>query len=390
MQEVIDLLNGDIAGRYLFSGRSTDVMPVESYDAIMDGDGTKAGLKQLIAERKAADLGSDNRGRLALAHAAGTTSVTLSESAIAGVRDSFGFSIEGVQSVPDAGRIASSLTDGGSGAQVTLDVTSQPQPGDTIRITLGLKDGSTQTIELTASPDANASSTSAFKIGATPQETADALSGALDRALQSKAAGALAATSATIASDDFFAGTNSTEPRRIQAGPDGTFATAEGFAAPAGTTVIWYKGDEVPGSPRAGAPVRTDTNQTVGTGAQANEPGIRNVMAQLGALAAETFSAGDADRYAALTENVFERLADKPGSPKVSDTALELATAAKTMEAASERHDATKNLLLDAIDGVEGVSKEEVSMSLLDLQTRLQASYQTTSMLSQLSLVNYL
>ena len=199
-----------------------------------------------------------------------------------------------------------------------------------------------------------------------------------------------AATSATIASDDFFSGSNSNEPRRIQVGPDGTFATAEGFSAPSGTTVIWYKGDEVPGSPRAGAPVRTDTNQTVGTGAQANEAGIRNVMAQLGALAAEIFSAGDADRYAALTENVFERLADKPGSPKVSDTALELATAAKTMQDASERHGATKNMLLDAIDGVEGVSKEEASMSLLDLQTRLQASYQTTSMLSQLSLVNYL
>ena len=70
-------------------------------------------LKQLIAERKAADLGSDNRGRLALTHAAGTTSLTLSESAIAGVRDNFGFSIEGVQSVPDAGRIASSFADGG-------------------------------------------------------------------------------------------------------------------------------------------------------------------------------------------------------------------------------------------------------------------------------------
>jgi flagellin-like hook-associated protein FlgL len=390
LKESIDLLNMDVAGRYLFSGRSSETMPVESYDRIMNGDGTKAGLKQLIAERKAADLGSDNRGRLALTHAAGSTSVTLAESAVAGVRDNFGFSIEGVQSIPNAGRISAALADGGSGAQVTLDVAAQPAAGDVIRITLGLKDGSTETIELKATADADPTSTSAFRIGATPAETADALAGALDRALQAKAKGTLAATSATIASKNFFAGTPSTEPRRIAAGPDGTFATSEGFAAPAGATLIWYKGDEVPGSPRAGAPVRIDTNQTVGTGAQANEAGIQNVLAQFGALAAETFTAADSERYNALAENVFEGLADRPGTPKVSDIASELATASATMKAAKDRHAATKNMLLDAIDGVEAASKEETSLALLDLQTKLQASYQTTSILSQLSLVKYL
>jgi hypothetical protein len=325
-----------------------------------------------------------------LTHAAGSTGVTLSESAIAGVRDAFGFSLEGAQSIPNAGRIGAALTDGGSGAQVTLDVAAQPAAGDVIRITLGLKDGSTATIELKATTDADPASTSAFRIGATSTETADALAGALDRALQAKAKGTLAATSATIASKDFFAGSPSTEPRRIAAGPDGTFATSEGFAAPAGTTLIWYKGDEVPGSPRAGAPVRIDANQSVGTGAQANEASLQNVLAQFGALAAETFTAADSDRYTALAENVFEGLADRPGTPKVSDIASELANASATMKAAKDRHAATKNMLLDAIDGVEAASKEETSLALLDLQTKLQASYQTTSILAQLSLVKYL
>jgi flagellar hook-associated protein 3 FlgL len=390
LKEAIDLLNMEVSGRYLFSGRSTETMPVESYDRIMNGDGTRDGLKQLIADRKAADLGADSRGRLTFTHAAGTTSVGLAESAIAGVRDNFGFSIDGAQSIPDAGRIISTLADGGSGASVTLDVAAQPLEGDVVRVTLGLKDGSTATVELKATADADASSTTAFKIGATRQETASALAGALDRALQAKAKGTLAASSATIAAKDFFAGSPSSEPRRIDAGPDGTLATAEGFAAPSGNTLIWYKCDEVPGSPRTGAPVRVDTEQTVGTGAQANEPALQNVLAQFAALAAETFTSADGARYAALAENTFENLADQPGNPKVSDIASELANASSVMTAAKERHGATKNMLLDAIDGVEAASQEEASLAILDLQTRLQASYQTTSILSQLSLVRYL
>jgi len=39
---------------------------------------------------------------------------------------------------------------------------------------------------------------------------------------------------------------------------------------------------------------------------------------------------------------------------------------------------------------VETVSKEDVAMEIMALQTRLTASYQATSMVSKLSLVNYI
>ena len=39
---------------------------------------------------------------------------------------------------------------------------------------------------------------------------------------------------------------------------------------------------------------------------------------------------------------------------------------------------------------IETVPQEEVAMEMLALQTRLQASYEATSLISQLSLVNYL
>src|SRR5438477_7960299 len=48
--EILGLLNTQAGDRYLFSGRSGDQPAVESLQHILDGDGTRAGLKQLIAE----------------------------------------------------------------------------------------------------------------------------------------------------------------------------------------------------------------------------------------------------------------------------------------------------------------------------------------------------
>ncbi|NEK64803.1 MAG: hypothetical protein G3W67_20900, partial [Xanthomonas perforans] len=50
----------------------------------------------------------------------------------------------------------------------------------------------------------------------------------------------------------------------------------------------------------------------------------------------------------------------------------------------------TKATLQDSLDGVDTVSTEEVAAKLLSLQTQLQASYKVTSILSEMSLVNYL
>jgi hypothetical protein len=46
--------------------------------------------------------------------------------------------------------------------------------------------------------------------------------------------------------------------------------------------------------------------------------------------------------------------------------------------------------LNDFLQQIEGVSNEDVGAQLLTLQTRMQASMQLTSMLSQISLVNYI
>ena len=96
LSEILGLLNTQAGGRYLFSGRSTDAPAVETIDHIMNGDGTRAGLKQIIAERNQADLGADGLGRLIIS-APGMTSVKLAEDAVS----PFGFKLAGVTSTLD-------------------------------------------------------------------------------------------------------------------------------------------------------------------------------------------------------------------------------------------------------------------------------------------------
>jgi hypothetical protein len=69
---------------------------------------------------------------------------------------------------------------------------------------------------------------------------------------------------------------------------------------------------------------------------------------------------------------------------------MELAVARISLNTSSERHVNYKAQLDNLLSDVETVSKEDVAMEILALQTRLQASYQATSMISQLSLVNFL
>ena len=63
LDQLLALLNAQAGDRYLFSGRATNTPAVETLDHIMNGDGARAGLKQLIFERNQADVGIDGLGR---------------------------------------------------------------------------------------------------------------------------------------------------------------------------------------------------------------------------------------------------------------------------------------------------------------------------------------
>jgi hypothetical protein len=60
------------------------------------------------------------------------------------------------------------------------------------------------------------------------------------------------------------------------------------------------------------------------------------------------------------------------------------------MKDASARQAQSQTMLQDVVDNTETVSTQQVASEILALQTALQASYQTTSMMAQLTLTKYL
>jgi flagellar hook-associated protein 3 FlgL len=140
------------------------------------------------------------------------------------------------------------------------------------------------------------------------------------------------------------------------------------------------------------AAARVDDAYVVGTGARANEPPIRELLVQLGVLAAESFSATDAEhqRYDLLAGKVRSNLSPADAGDKVESIVGELGSALASMNAAKERHQGTEAVLREALAGNEESKPEELAAAILALQTRLQASYQTTSILARLSIVDYL
>ncbi len=383
LKQALDVLNTEVNGTYLFSGRSPDIKPVADFDAIMNGDATGDGLTTLVSERKLADAGAAGLGRLTVTPTG--TNVEIAEEAAA---LPFGFKLAGASST--AAGIAATFTNTDP-ATVDFDVTAQPNPGDRVRIVMDLPDGTQTTIELTAQAGPGPAASGSFLIGGSTAATATALAGAVSAALTREAQTSLSAASAIRAAEDFFTGSTGTNPPRVVGGSPAT-ATAYGVD-PGKQTMRWYKGDDGAGSARATSSVRVDSGETVAVGARANEEAFRTMLAHFAVVSSETFSAAsttDRDRYRELGERLSVNLGKVPGVQNLEDVATEFTNATVSLNGAKERHEQRRAFLEDVISGVEGVSDEEVAVAILSLQTRLQASYQTTSILSGLSLTNFL
>ena len=376
--ELLSLLNTQAGDRFLFSGRAIDQPAVETLDHIMNGDGARAGFKQVIAERKQADLGAGGLGRLAIT-APTATSVQVAEDAIS----PFGFKLASVSSTLTGATVTGPA---GSPAAASVDFTANPNAGETIKFQFNLPDGTTETLALAAT-NATPPGPNQFTIGATPDVTAANLQAALTAAIGKLADTSLTAASAVVAGNDFFGN----PPQRV-VGPSFTTATAM-VAGTSADTVIWYTGEDGPDPARGTATARIDTDITVSYGLRANEEGLRWVVQNVAALAAVTYPPTDpnsAARAGALNERVGTNLLVPTGTQTVETIETELAGAQAALGTATERHTQTNSTLIDLLGQIEGVPTEQVATQILTLQTRLQASLQTTSLLYKLSLVNYI
>jgi len=501
LSSLIGLLNTQSGNNYLFSGSATNTPSVVSADVLLNGSGTAAGLKQVIAERNQAD-GTTGLGRLAI-NQPSSTSVSLSEDAPGSV---FGMKLNSVTST-----LAGATVTGPSGSPASISVAlgaTNPNPGDTVTFTFNLPDGTTTSTTLTASAS-NPPPTGGFTIGSTPAATASNLSAALNTAIGTVANTTLVGASDVAAANDFFgsppervstnpsftgtaASNNNTTPAPISgatllSGASGSSSNAlsSGFSAGdtitvdgqtltfvssgasgnnqinvtdnvstllskidalsgattpssvsaggaitlqngtaanlsvtsndsaalaalglgggvytatsqvAGTstnTVSWYTGANS-ANPRASLTARVDQSQTVQYGVQANEPAITRILKNVALLAAVTTSSSNPNagqQVSALNTRVTANFLTQSGQQSIQDIESDFANAQTTMKDVSSWQSQAQTSLQNVVSATETVSPDQVASELLQLQTSLQASYQTTSMLSQLSLVKFL
>jgi len=278
----------------------------------------------------------------------------------------------------------------GSPAVLSVDMSGgNPSDGDTLTLRFNLPDGTTANVTLAATTSSTPGANQ-FSIGTTTGLTAANLQSVLTTAIGKVADTSLTAASAVAASNDFFDADAGNPPQRVDGPP---FDTATGMVA--GTTsnsVIWYTGETGSGSARATATAQVDQSLVVSYGARANEQGIRSLVQNMATLAAVTVSPSDpnaSDLSGALNQRLFANI-NAPGTQSITDIETELASAQNSVNAAKDRHQQTTATLGDFLHQITGVSNEDVGAQILALQTRMQASMQTTALLFQTSLVNYL
>lgn len=377
--DLVSYLNTDVDGNYLFGGKQAGALPVIDSSLILDGSGGRAGLKQYIAERQAADLGTSHMGRLQLSNT--PNSISLAETGTGGV---FGFTIKGVTSSDPA---ITASTPSGNPPQTTFTVAGQPAAGSTITVTLGLPDGTSTDVTLTAS---GGSGTNAFAIGATLADTTNNIKAALQTALGTTSDVQLYAASAKAAALDFFKGSTTNPPRRV-AGPP--YDTATGFVAgTSDNTVLWYQGTDDSNDPRNDRVTQIDERASAGFGARANELGFVESLANAAVLAVTNYSSSNET----LAQSQFSELRDRARSglsqakADVTATSVSLGLVQNTVKSRTDDQNAQKAVFESALSSIEDAPLDQTAVSLSSLQTQLQALYQLTAKLQSLSLANYL
>ena len=381
LSEAVDLMNLNVADRQLFGGKDTQTTPVVTSAMMLDGDTTHAGLKTLIAQRNAADIG-DGLGRLALTSATPGT-VNIAEDASP---SAFGFKLSNFNSTLSGTTVSDPAT-----TPASLDVAfgaTQPSEGQSVSFDLKLPDGTSTTVKLTATlkspPGAGE-----FTIGTDAATTATNFQSALTTSIQSEAKQSLVAASTVQAGNEFF--TN--PPMRVD-GPPYNTATATVAGTP-DNTVIWYRGDST-GTPGNNFIATVGDGAQIAYGARADQGALATVVKNAALLAAVSYtgtSANAADEtkaYAELTKRTASSLNHNDGSQSLESVMTDMGLKSATINTAQTKLQTQISTSKSVLADTTNADPYDVATKLSSLMTQLQASYQVTSSLSQLSLVKFL
>jgi flagellar hook-associated protein 3 FlgL len=273
----------------------------------------------------------------------------------------FGFKLASVNST-----LTGATVTGPSGSPNTISVdltAATPNPGDSIQFNLTMPDGTSQSITLQATAS-SPPGTNQFTIGATAAATATNLQAALTTAVTNLAQTALPAATAT----SLVAGT-------------------------AANTVFWYTGDSSATPARQTATAQVGPGMTIAYGMRANEQALATLVANVGALAATTFSPTNPNAqasYNTLSQDVTANLDPQSGVQQISDIEADLANAQTVMSNAGQLNTQTQSTLTDMMQSIDGVNQDQIGEQIMTLQNSLSASLSVTARLAQLSLVNFL
>lgn len=323
-------------------------------------------------------------GALLASPTVGATTVSMSED-VAG--SPFGLKLAGVNS-----SLTGAIVTGPAGVPpgISVNFASNPNDGDKIDLTFTLPDGTSEKISLMATT-ANPPGANQFLIGATPAATATNFQAALTSAVAKLADSSLVAASAIAASNDFFNVDATHPPQRVNGPPFNTATSL--IAGTSANTVTWYTGEAGSGAARSTATARIDPSITISYGMRANEEALLAAVKNTAVFAAMKFSSTDPNgsaQYAAITQRLAVNLAPKQGAQSITQIEQEVANAQSMSQTAQNRHKQFSLTLTDFLQSIENVSPDQIGTQLMALQTNLQASLQTTAMLSKLNLINYL
>ena len=95
-------------------------------------------------------------------------------------------------------------------------------------------------------------------------------------------------------------------------------------------------------------------------------------------------------KIAGLNQRLAQNLAVIPGTQTIQNIQADFAGAQASIKTTTDRQTQSKSISQTLLDSIEGINNDEVATKILALQTALQASYQTTSQLYQMSLVKFL
>ena len=380
--EALSLLNTEVAGRSIFAGRAVDGAAVVSPSVLLDGDGAgKAGFKTVMNQRRVADSALDNLGRTAITAPAADT-VRLAEDGA----HPFGLKLSEVTTTSASVTLTTSITAGTATADsVDVQFTGVPLPNDVVRIAFALPDGTNAAIELRATADGAQPGT--FAIGADANATAANFQAALATQVEELVRTDMTAASAIAASANFF----DEPPLRLDNTANPEAATALVADTTYATTVDWYLG-ESSSNPRDTAQTFIGRNRKVAYGAQANEAPFKEILKSLAVMASTTFENTQTGRanYEATTTRVTSGMSFSGGQKSLNSIIAEMASLQAFVGQSKDFNDAEMNLAEELLADREQADMNEVAVKLSSIQVHLQAAYSATSIVSQLTLVNYL